>query len=110
MPGEIELSIANLSKLSQDKNFLLQISRKSEKLSQFIKNSIPSNEKDWLADLKSWEISNKWLKDVSDICIDEYDQVFFDMGEELFDLKDAENYNDFRNRVLFRHRKRNPEQ
>ena len=97
------------SKLSKDKNFLLQISKKSEKLSGFIKNSIPSNEKDWLADLRSWEINNKWLKDVSDICIDEYDQVFFDMGEELFDLKDEKNYSDFKNRVLNRHRKKNME-
>lgn len=100
MPVEFQLSIANLSQLSMDKNFLLQVSKKSEKLSSFIKNSIPGGDKSWLADFKSWEINKKWIKNISDICISEYEQVFFDMGEELFDLKDEENYNDFKKRVL----------
>ena len=100
MSNEFELSIANLSYLSENENFLLQVSKKSDKLTGFIKSSIPGTEKNWFSDLKSWEIRNKWLKDVSDICISEYDQVFFDMGEELFDLKDPKNYKDFKKRIL----------
>lgn len=100
MPEEFDISIANLSQLSVERNFLLQFSKKSEKLSSFIKNNIPSAEKTWLADFKSWEINKKWIKDISQICILEYDQVFFDIGEELFDLKDKKNYDDFKKRVL----------
>jgi len=92
MQDEIKLSIANLSQLSEQENFLLQVSKKSEQLSKFIKANIPASEKEWLADFKSWEINKKWIKDISDICISEYEQVFFDIGEELFDLKDSSNY------------------
>ena len=100
MTKELDFSIANLSYLFEDENFLLQVSRKSERLSEFIKSSVPASEKAWLSDFKSWEIKNTWLKSIGDICIDEYDQVFFDMGEDLFDLKDSKNYKDFKEKVL----------
>ena len=100
MPVEFELSIANLSHLSEDENFLLQVSKKSEKLVSFIKAGIPGPDKEWLPDLKSWEIKNKWLKQISDICIEEYEQVFYDMGEELFDLKEAKGLKDFNRKIL----------
>jgi hypothetical protein len=100
MVSEKELSIANLSQLTDEENFLLQVSKKSGKLSGFIKNDIPDSEKQWLADFKSWELSNNWLKIISDICISEYDQVFFDVGEELFDLKDSIGYEEFRKKIL----------
>jgi len=103
MPVEFELSIANLSHLTEDENFLLQVSKKSEKLVSFIKAGIPGPDKEWLSDLKSWEIKNKWLKQVSDICISEYEQVFYDMGEELFDLKDTRGLKDFNRRILSKH-------
>ena len=102
MSGDVELSIANLSKLSEDENFLLQISKRSEKLSNFIKASVPKGDKNWLADLKSWEINNRWIKDISDICILEYEQVFFDFGKELFDLKNPEDYKSFKEKILDR--------
>ncbi|MBC7333235.1 MAG: hypothetical protein H5T85_02045 [Actinobacteria bacterium] len=97
---EEELSIANLSWLTKKDNFLLQFSKKSKKLDDFIENTIPKNERSWLSDLESWEIKNKWLLKVSDICLKEYDQVFFDYGEELYDLKDPENYQRFREKLL----------
>jgi len=100
MSAEKALSIANLSQLTGEKNFLVQVSRKSKKLSGFIKNDIPDSEKEWLADFQSWEINQNWLKIISDICISEYDQVFFDFGEELFDLKDAQGYGNFREKIL----------
>jgi len=100
MPGEIELSIANLSQLSEDENFLLQVSKKSEKLSSFIKANVPNVDKNWLADLKSWEINYKWIGDISNICISEYEQVFFDFGKELFDLKDPKDYKSFKEKIL----------
>jgi len=100
LSGDIELSIANISQLSENENFLLQISKKSEKLSGFIKASVPKNEKNWLSDLKSWEINNKWIKDISDICIEEYEQVFFDFGKELFDLKNQNDYRSFKEKIL----------
>ena len=100
MSAEKELSIANLSQLTGEMNFLLQVSMKSEKLSGFIKNDIPNSEKEWLADFKSWEINHNWLKIIGDICIAEYDQVFFDVGEELFDLKDLQGYEDFKAKIL----------
>ncbi len=100
MTKELDFSIANLSYLFEDENFLLQMSRKSDRLSEFIKNNVPASEKAWLSDLKSWEIKNTWLKSIGDICIDEYDQVFFDLGEDLFDLKDSKNYKDFKEKVL----------
>jgi hypothetical protein len=100
MTKELEFSIANLSYLFEDENFLLQVSRKSDRLSEFIKSNVPASEKAWLSDFKSWEIKNNWLKSIGNICIDEYDQVFFDMGEDLFDLKDAKNYKDYKEKVL----------
>ena len=100
MTKELDFSIANLSYLFEDENFLLQVSRKSDKLSEFIKSSVPGAEKAWLSDFKSWEVKNRWLKSIGDICVDEYDQVFFDMGEDLFDLKDTKNYKEFKNKVL----------
>ncbi|MBM3706844.1 MAG: hypothetical protein FJW69_00670 [Actinobacteria bacterium] len=100
LSGDIKLSIANISQLSEDEIFLLQISKKSEKLSDFIKAAVPKNDKNWLSDLKSWEIKNKWIKDISDICIEEYEQVFFDFGKELLDLKNPEDYRSFKEKIL----------
>lgn len=97
---EEELSIANLSWLTKKSNFLLQFSRKSKRLNDFIENTIPKNERSWLSDLESWEIHNKWLLKISDICLKEYDQVFFDYGEEFLDLKDPDNYQKFREKLL----------
>jgi hypothetical protein len=97
---EMELSIANLSNLTGHKHFLLQVSKNSGKLTGFLKNSVAKNEKEWLADFESWKISKKWMKDISDICLSEYDQVFFDIGEELYDLKEEEGYNNFKNKIL----------
>ena len=95
-----EISIANLSWLTKSDNFLLQISKKSIELTGFIKNDVPDNEKGWLIDLKSWELNNKWMLKISDICLKEYDQVFFDYGEELLDLKNSKNYQQFREKIL----------
>ena len=100
MSDDDKLSIANLSWLSKKNNFLLQISKKSKKLGDFISNDISADEKNWLIDLKSWELDNKWLLKISDICLKEYEQVFFDFGEELFDLNDSENYQKFREKIL----------
>lgn len=100
MASNEELSIANLSWLSESNNFLLQASKKSSELDNFIKNNIPAGEKNWLVDLKSWKISSKWLLKISDICLKEYDQVFFDHGEELLDLKDPDSYQKFREKLL----------
>jgi len=95
-----EVSIANLSWLAESDNFLLQISKKSKELNDFIKNNIPGSERGWLVDLKSWKLDNKWLLKISDICISEYDQVFFDCGEELLDLKDSKDYQQFREKIM----------
>jgi len=100
MSDDDKLSIANLSWLSKKNNFLLQTSKKSKKLGDFISNDISADEKTWLIDLKSWELNNKWLLKISDICLKEYEQVFFDFGEELFDLNDSENYQKFREKIL----------
>lgn len=105
MQDEIKLSIANLSQLSEQENFLLQVSKKSGQLEKFIKSTIPAYEKEWLSDFKSWEINKKWIKEISDICISEYEQVFFDIGEELFDLKDSSNYQDFKEKFIGRNSK-----
>jgi|GEM_PF-625249 len=99
MSKEIELSIANLSNLSKEKYFLLQVSKKSKKLLDFLKNQIPKNDKEWLADFESWKINNKWIKQVSDICISEFDQVFYDFGENLYDLKVEKDYDNFKNLI-----------
>jgi hypothetical protein len=95
-----DLSIANISSLTDKVDFLLQVSKKSRKLDYFIKNNVPTGEKNWLSDLKSWKLNNKWLLKISDICLKDYDQVFFDCGEELLDLNDSKNYQTFRERIL----------
>jgi hypothetical protein len=98
--GNRDLSIANISSLTDKVDFLLQVSKKSSKLDYFIKNSVPVGEKNWLSDLKSWKLNNKWLLKISDICLKDYDQVFFDCGEELLDLNDSKNYQTFREKIL----------
>ena len=94
------ISIANLSLLKGNNNFLIQVSKESQKLEEFLKNEIPSKDKAWMPDLKSWEINKKWLLKVSDICREEYDQVFCDFNEELYDLNDSENYQQFREKII----------
>jgi hypothetical protein len=100
MNADKDLSIANISSLSEKAYFLLQVSKKSKDLESFIKDNIPPAEKNWLGDLKSWKLNSKWLLKVSDICLKDYDQVFFDYGEELLDLSDPENYQTFREKIL----------
>jgi len=94
------LSIANISSLTDKKDFLLQVSKKSRNLDSFIKDKIPASESSWLKDLRSWKLNRKWLLKVSDICLKNYDQVFFDCGEELLDLNDPDNYQTFREKIL----------
>jgi len=95
--SNFEISIANLSLLSDSNNFLLQASIKNTELSDFIKDSIPKNEKTWLSDLKSWEIDNKWILEITKICLNSFGQVFFDRGDEiLLDLKDEKSFKRFR--------------
>jgi hypothetical protein len=98
--GDRDLSIANISSLTEKVDFLLQVSKKSRKLDYFIKNNVPTGEKNWLSDLRSWKLNNKWLLKISDICLKDYDQVFFDCGEELLDLNDSKNYQTFREKIL----------
>ena len=76
----IELSIANLSCLTEKLEFLMQVSVKSKVLQDFIEGEIPKKDKNWLKDLKRWKLKRKWLLKISDICLKEYDQVFFDCG------------------------------
>ncbi|MCE5329321.1 hypothetical protein LLG07_03180 [bacterium] len=100
MTSNFELSIANLSFFSDTGSFLLQTSSKNSVLNDFIKNTIPKNDKNWLNDLKSWEISNIWILKIADLCIDAYDQVFFDRGDEiLLDLKDDKSFKKFKHLV-----------
>lgn len=100
MVGSAPISIANLSLLNEKNYFLIQVSKKSTKLEDFLKKEIPSKDKAWMPDLKSWEINKKWLLKVSDICREEYDQVFFDFNEELYDLNDTQNYQQFREKII----------
>lgn len=100
MSRDIDLSIANISSLTNKEEFLLQVSKKSKKLENFIKEEITAGEKDWLADLKSWKLNSKWLLKVSDICLKDFDQVFYDCGDELLDLNDSKNYQVFREKIL----------
>jgi hypothetical protein len=100
MAENSKISIANLSWLSDTSSFLLQTSKKSKALNDYIKENLPKDQRKWLSDLSSWEISIKSILDVSDICLKEYDQVFFDYGDELFDLNDAKNYQRFREKVI----------
>ena len=100
MTSNFELSIANLSFLSDTSSFLLQISSKDLPLNDFIKNTVPKNDKTWLSDLKSWEINNIWILQIADLCINAYDQVFFDRGDEiLLDLKDDKSFRKFKHIV-----------
>ncbi len=96
----VELSIANLSCLTQKDEFLLQVSKRSKVLKNFIEKEIPDKEKNWLRDLNSWKLKSKWLLKISDICLKDYDQVFFDCGEELLDLNDSNHYQSFREKIL----------
>jgi len=94
--SNFEISIVNLSFLSDSGSFLLQASIKNEELSDFIKNSIPKNDKTWLSELKSWEIDIKWIREVTKICLAAFEQVFFDRGDEiLLDLKDEKSFKKF---------------
>jgi hypothetical protein len=95
-----DLSIANLSCLTQKDEFLLQVSTRSREITKFIEEEIPENQRSWLADLKSWRINIKWLLKLSELCLNNYDQVFFDCGDELLDLNDPENYQSFREKII----------
>jgi len=97
---DMDISIANLSCLTQKDEFLLQVSSKSSDITKFIKSEIPAGERSWLTDLKSWKIKIKWLLKISELCLNEYDQVFFDCGEELLDLNDSGNYQSFREKII----------
>jgi hypothetical protein len=100
MSKGIDLSIANLSCLTQKDEFLLQVSTRSREITKFIEEEIPDNQRSWLADLKSWRINIKWLLKLSELCLNNYDQVFFDCGDELLDLNDPENYQSFREKII----------
>ena len=95
-----DLKIANLSCLSLKDEFLLQVSSESDKLTDFIEKEIPKKEKSWLSDLNSWRVKIKWLLKLSELCLDDYDQVFFDCGDELLDLNDSDNYQSFREKII----------
>jgi len=98
--SDFNLKIANLSFLSDTNKFLLQVSNKDPILSEFIKTKIPQKDIFWLKELESWEINHKWIVEVADICIQIYDQVFFDHGDEfLLDLKEEKSYQEFKKRV-----------
>jgi hypothetical protein len=100
MPKNAGLSIANLSCLTQKEEFLLQVSRESREITKFISEEIPEKDNSWLDDLSSWRINIKWLLKISELCLEEYDQVFFDCGEELLDLNDPDNYQTFREKII----------
>ncbi len=101
MKSDFDLKIANLSFLSDTNKFLLQVSKKDPVLSELITAKIPKKDIFWLGELKSWEISNKWIVEVADVCIKAYDQVFFDHGDEfLLDLKEEGSYQEFKKRFL----------
>ena len=95
-----DLKIANLSCLSLKDEFLLQVSSKSNKIDKFIEKEIPKKEKSWLSDLNSWRLKIKWLLKLSELCLNDYDQVFFDCGDELLDLNDSDNYQSFRVKII----------
>ena len=100
MAKSVELSIANLSCLTHKEEFLLQVSKSSKVLKIFIEDEIPKKERTWLNDLSSWKLKSKWLLKISDLCLKDYDQVFFDCGEELLDLNDSNHYQSFREKIL----------
>lgn len=95
-----DLKIANLSCLSLKDEFLLQVSSKSNEVMEFIEKEIPKKERSWLADLNSWRLKMKWLLKLSELCLNNYDQVFFDCGDELLDLNDSDNYQSFREKII----------
>ncbi|HAJ95827.1 MAG TPA: hypothetical protein DCP02_06300 [Actinobacteria bacterium] len=95
-----DLKIANLSCLSLKDEFLLQVSSKSNEINKFIEKEIPKKERSWLADLNSWRLKIKWLLKLSELCLNNYDQVFFDCGDELLDLNDSDNYQSFREKII----------
>jgi hypothetical protein len=95
-----DLKIANLSCLSLKDEFLLQVSSKSNEINKFIEKEIPKKERSWLADLSSWRLKIKWLLKLSELCLKNYDQVFFDCGDELLDLNDSDNYQSFREKII----------
>ena len=96
----MEISIASLSCLTEKDEFLLQVSSSARDITSFIEDEIPAKERTWLADLKSWKIKIKWLLKISELCLNDYDQVFFDCGEELLDLNDSKNYQSFREKII----------
>ena len=100
MSKGMDLSIANLSCLTQKDEFLLQVSATSREITRFIEEEIPDSQRSWLADLNSWRIKIKWLLKLSELCLDNFDQVFFDCGDELLDLNDPENYQSFREKII----------
>ncbi|MCJ7665497.1 MAG: hypothetical protein MUO59_02020 [Actinobacteria bacterium] len=100
MSKDMEISIANLSCMTPKDEFLLQVSSSSRDITSFIEDEIPAKERTWLADLKSWKIKIKWLLKISELCLNDYDQVFFDCGEELLDLNDSKNYQSFREKII----------
>ncbi len=100
MPKSSDLKIANLSCLSEKDEFLFQASSGSREINKFIEEEIPDKERSWLADLNSWRLKIKWLLKLSELCLDNYDQVFFDCGDELLDLNDSENYQSFREKII----------
>ena len=100
MSKSINMKIANLSCLSEKNEFLLQVSSISKEITKFIEKEIPKKERSWLTDLNSWRIKIKWLLKLSELCIDNYDQVFFDCGDELLDLNDPKNYQSFREKII----------
>lgn len=95
-----DLKIANLSCLSHKNEFLLQVSSKSNEINKFIEKEIPKKEKNWLEDLNSWRLKIKWLLKLSELCLNDYDQVFFDCDDELLDLNDPDNYQSFREKII----------
>jgi len=97
---DMDISIANLSCMTHKDEFLLQVSTKSNNITKFIKSEIPAGERAWLTDLKSWKIKIKWLLKISELCLNDYDQVFFDCGEELLDLNDSGDYQAFREKII----------
>ncbi len=100
MSKNVDLSIANMSCLTQKDEFLLQVSTSSKEVTKFIEDKIPDKQRSWLVDLKSWRIKIKWLLKISELCLSNYDQVFFDCADELLDLNDSDNYQIFREKII----------
>jgi len=86
--------------MSRKDEFLLQVSINSKEITKFIEEEIPGPQRSWLADLNSWKINIKWLLKISELCLSNYDQVFFDCDDELLDLNDSKNYQSFREKII----------